>query len=515
MHTEFGTRPDLPRAWRWCLILTLAAPLVGAAGCGDDDGPVLLDAGPGDAGPMVVDESCPPLNQRAREQVFSSVIPAGETRWTCDTRYQLLDTLRVDSGDPFDPATLVIEAGTIIETGESGFPAIVVTAAGRLIVEGTEDEPVVIRPQGDSRRRGDWGGIFMMGLAPVNVEGGVGQLDIVENLPGLSGRELSNYGAGTVDQPDEDWNCGNLRYLRLEFPGQIPPENPVREITPALTLAGCGTETTVDFVQIHRPLNRGIEVLGGAARLSHVIVDGPRRRSDQPISAGTDGIYWGEGWRGVGQFIVLQNYDGGIGMVGDNRVDDPNAMPVSDPTFFNVSMFGRGFRTGDLQNGGLLLSGGTRGVFRNMVMTGMRDFTIDLDGSFTGEEAAEGNIVVGSSFFHDAGTRTDAGLPGEEFFRQPDPTPSDGLEESELFTAVPLNNDFGAPDPRFEGNPYEVDNPNFNIVASAAEGGVLPPTDDELPEIKQGFFDLTADYRGALDPTEDDWTAEWTNFDPQ
>jgi len=509
MDSVTMARQAVPRAWWWSLALIVLPGFLG--GCGDDGLGEQLDAGPDGGDDMVVDQGCPDLGDREREQVFQNRIN-GETTWTCETRYQLLDTLIVDSGDPFAPAVLTITEGTIIETGSSGFPAIVVTRAGRLEIEGTEDEPVIFRPAGDSARRGDWGGIFMLGQAGVNVEGGASQLATIESR--FSERGWSDYGGGEA-QTDDTWDCGSLRYVRLEFPGLVPSPNPARNITPGLTLAGCGSDTTLEFVQVHRPLNRGIEIRGGAARMRNVIVDGPRRRSDQPGDAGTDGIHWSEGWRGAAQFLVVQMYDGGVALVGENRLDDPSAEPVSDPLIYNASIFGRGFRSSDLISGGLLVQGGGRGVFGNLVMTGTRDFTVDLAGSDTGEAAMAGQVIVRNSYFHDAGPLVSAGEPGTEFFPVPDLTPSDGVSEEDIFTDANLNNDFGTPDPRFEGNPYDVGNPNFNIVATAADGGNLPPTDEELPELQQGFFDPTSDYRGALDPRDQDWTREWTNYAPQ
>src|SRR5678816_4396357 len=78
------------------------------------------------------------------------------------------------------------------------------------------------------RSRGDWGGLVMLGKAPINVGGnipggtGICPPEGCKNAPGtfyiegLVGNADSVYG-GT----DPNHNCGTLRYVRVEYAGTI------------------------------------------------------------------------------------------------------------------------------------------------------------------------------------------------------------------------------------------------------------------------------------------------------
>jgi hypothetical protein len=323
---------------------------------------------------------------------------------------------------------------------------------------------------------------------------------VLSQWEGISA-ERAVYGGG--DEPVDDGSCGRLEYLRVEFAGFVPEDSP-RPFTPAITLAGCGSGTVLDYVQVHRPLNRGIEIRGGAPILRHIIVDGPRQNADQ-FDVPTDGIAWMQGWTGQAQFVIAQMYDGGIGLVGMNRPDVPEAEPVSDPTIYNVSIFGRGFRQGNLPNGGVRFAQGSKGTIRNVVMTGVRDFAVDAFGTASGLAMENGDATVEAGLFFDIGPLVDRSVPAEVFFPVPDPTPEDAVNEEAVLTNPELGNTFGTPDPDFEGNPYSVENPNYNIVQTAVEGGLRPSTG----------FDPTGEFKGAVDPREDDWTRGWTNFEAQ
>lgn len=485
-------------AWTWLGVLLGVA---GLAGCGDDGGtgnPMVNPDGGPDTG--VVEVGCPALRLRPQGErsPFINDIINTNTTWTCQRKYSIFDTLVIDSGDPENPATLTIEEGTIVESSVSGeFPAILVTPNGRLNIRGTDEEPVVFTAQAESARRGEWGGIFLVGRATVNTPTGFGTLTPWAERFG----DRAVYGGG--DEPVDDGSCGRLDHLRVEFAGYVAETSP-QPYTPAITLAGCGSGTVLDYVQVHRPLNRGIEIRGGSPILRHVIVDGPSVRADQ-FGVPTDGIAWMEGWTGQAQFIVAQMYDGGIGLMGMNRDDDPTAEPVSDPTFYNISIFGRGFRPGNIENGGIRLAFGSRGTFRNLVMTGMRDFAVDVFGSASGTALAEGEATVQAGLFYDIGPQVDRSVPAEIFFPVPDPTPEDGVNEETVLTNPELGNTFGEPDPDFEGNPYSVENPNYNVIESAVAGGLTP----------SAGFEPAGDFKGAVDPREADWTQGWTTFRAQ
>ncbi|MBI5913796.1 MAG: cell shape-determining protein MreB, partial [Bacteroidetes bacterium] len=131
-----------------------------------------------------------------------------------------------------DGVTLTIEPGTVIR-GEAA--ALIVQRGAKLMAEGTPTQPIVFtsnKPAGQ-RAPGDWGGIVLLGKAPINVPAGEATVE--------GGCSEALYGG--TDAAD---NSGTLRYVRIEFAGI--PFQPNNELN-SLTLGGVGSGTTIEHVQ--------------------------------------------------------------------------------------------------------------------------------------------------------------------------------------------------------------------------------------------------------------------------
>ena len=100
----------------------------------------------------------------------------------------------------------------------------------RLNAIGTREQPIVFtsdQPVG-FRNRGDWGGSFINGRAPVNLAGGLGTGE----------GETGVYGG---NNPTD--NSGTMRYVRVEFAGiEFSPDNELNGI--AFQGVGRGVTTT-------------------------------------------------------------------------------------------------------------------------------------------------------------------------------------------------------------------------------------------------------------------------------
>ena len=94
----------------------------------------------------------------------------------------------------------------------------------------------------------NWGGLLLNGKAAINVTGGDNKAE------GLADEPRNRYGGGAT--PDDAHSCGKLRYVRVEFAGQ--PLSANDELN-GLTLNACGTGTIVDYVQVHRGIDDGVE----------------------------------------------------------------------------------------------------------------------------------------------------------------------------------------------------------------------------------------------------------------
>ncbi|NUM72648.1 MAG: T9SS C-terminal target domain-containing protein, partial [Ignavibacteriaceae bacterium] len=151
------------------------------------------------------------------------------TTLTASNNYLLRGFVRVDSN-----VTLTIQPGTRIYGENATQGTLIIKPGGKLIADGTVNAPIVMTSEftkpGSSRPAtyGDWGGLIILGNAPINVPGGRAAIE----GPGDS------YG-GT--NPDD--NSGILRYVRVEFPGIAFSAN--NEIN-GVTFGGVGRGTTVE-----------------------------------------------------------------------------------------------------------------------------------------------------------------------------------------------------------------------------------------------------------------------------
>ncbi len=156
-------------------------------------------------------------------------------------------------------AKLTIEAGTVIRGDFETCGTLVITKGASIIAEGQSDNPIVFTSsKGVSERNpGDWGGIIILGDAPINRLGGMGLLGFDLN------QKICSYG-GTNDNS----NSGILKYVRIEFPGR--KLNSLKELN-GLSLAGVGNKTKIDFVQISFSNDDSFESYGGNLVVNNLI----------------------------------------------------------------------------------------------------------------------------------------------------------------------------------------------------------------------------------------------------
>jgi len=157
--------------------------------------------------------------------------------------------------------TLTVLPGTTVraDAGEIIF----VEQGGRLVADGTAANPIVFTSSktAGSREPGDWDGILMIGKAPTSALGGTAQ-----QTEGPTG---STVAYGTDNQPAD--SSGSLQYVRIEYAGRA--FEPAKEYN-GLSLYAVGSGTTFNHVQIHMPLDDGMEAWGGTWSGSYIVVTG-------------------------------------------------------------------------------------------------------------------------------------------------------------------------------------------------------------------------------------------------
>lgn len=316
------------------------------------------------------------------------VIPPGSADITQDitasrtlfaeTTYTLKGFIHVTSG-----ATLTIMPGTTIE-GESTDPLLVgsslfILRGAKINAVGTAANPIVFTSSkaAGQRQPGDWGGLIIVGNAPVNRTG----LDVaVEGSGTATGAPVSgqNYPvnyvtAGGNNVANDD--SGELRYVRVEFAGYAPTTN--AELN-SFTFAAVGSATRLSYLQAIAGLDDSFEFFGGGADADHLV----------SYEAGDDHFDISEGYKGRLQFLIamqstqLTPRSGaganssdpqGIendGCSGTGCTNGFNSTPLNTPVVANFVLVGTNTTasSGTAGGVGMMLRRGTGGYYVNGVV---------------------------------------------------------------------------------------------------------------------------------------------------
>ena len=387
-----------------------------------------------------------------------------------------------------DGVTLTIAAGTTVKGKR--FPdnppptALVFRTGSKLNAVGTADNPIVFTSDQapGMRAPGDWAGLAMNGLAPVNCPGG--QCD-------AEGLVNTVFGG---DNPGD--SSGTVRYVRVEYAGrELSPDNELN----VFTLNGIGNGTVVEFVQAHMGLDDGIEWFGGTVNGRWLISTG----------AADDQFDWQIGYTGANQFVygahTGNNIDtgGSRGFEGDNNGDSNDLLPRSNPKMCNVTIIGsKGQAGGDVSNRGIMAREGTGAQIAQTIVTQFNTAGIQMRDPATGNNAcnaegmATGGLTISSSTFWDVGAD---GMT----YAQDDSDPSGNCTTTQLFSQWQANNG--------------VVTTNPGLPAACANFGCQPiPTGDVSSTFNCSSMDsflMDSNYIGAFAPGQPTWaTSPWVSF---
>lgn len=332
----------------------------------------------------------------------------GQAELGCDKRYLLRFNTFVRPG-----STLTIEPGTVIVGDQETKATLIVQPGGRLVAEGTPERPIVFtseRPK-DERAPGDWGGVILLGRAPINLADREGR-SILGSVEGLT-----RGGAYGGDDPDDD--SGVLAYVRIEYGGiAIAPNNEIN----GLTLGGVGRGTRISHVEVRESADDCFEFFGGTVNADHLICDGP----------GDDGIDWDFGFTGTLRTVVVRSPNGEHGIEGDNDPNGSQQEPISAPTLSNVTLCGA---TDGRERYGMLLRRSTQAKIFGLLTSGW-DAAVDIRDDHTGAE------VLGSRF-GPAKVHPVAIAEQDDVRDGPEANDDNGLDERAQLLAAPTGNASG------------------------------------------------------------------------
>ena len=407
-----------------------------------------------------------------------------------DTAYVLTGLYYVDS-----TYSLTIEPGTVV-FGDTA-ATLIVSRGAQIFAMGAPTNPVVFTSNkaAGARQPGDWGGVILLGRAPLNkveplIEGGII--------------------GGTFGGTDPNDNTGVFKYVRIEFAGyRFQLNNEVN----GLTLGGVGRGTELHHVQVSYSFDDSYEFFGGTVEPKYLVA-----------FAGTDDEFDTDfGFAGKVQFgfgLRDPNYWDPTGESNGFESDNDGSSTSTDVPYTSV-VFSNMTLVGPARVDGLVgslppankfqysavLRRSTRESIFNSVIAGypwglsIRDqFTID---------AANSDTLRIRNLSLAAFTTPSAGMS----------TVNDTARWAGVttwFTTPAYNNIGAAPrNPSTVGltDMTDLNNPN-PVPATGSE--LIGSADFSNSYLASGFDVVT--YRGAFDPSKpmaQQWTAGWTNFNPQ
>ncbi|MCI0496622.1 T9SS type A sorting domain-containing protein [candidate division KSB1 bacterium] len=395
---------------------------------------------------------------------------------SADSTYLLRGFVRVKSG-----ATLAIPAGTTIYGEYNTQGSLIVQPGGKIIAQGMVNKPIIFTSEfsrfGSSQlpQRGDWGGVILLGKAPINVPGGTAAIE----GPGDS------YGGN-----DPDDNSGVLSYVRIEYAGiAFSPNNEIN----GLTFGGVGRGTQVDHIQVSYANDDSFEWFGGTVNGKYLIA---YRGLDDDFD--TD-----FGYQGKLQFLLgvrdpeIADVSGSNGFESDNDGSGSTNTPRTSPTWWNVTLIGPKATSSTAINSNykrsMHLRRSSQNKISNALLMGWPTGLL-IDGANTVADAQAGAMYIKNSILAAMATNfqsTDATFQAamDSWFTTNGGRVFADNSQVLLADAFNLNNPNAMP---AKGSPVRI-------------GGATPPND--------GFFDTTADFVGAFGGT--DWTAGWSTFNFQ
>lgn len=306
------------------------------------------------------------------------------TTWETGKTYILSGRIAVTAG-----VTLTIQHGVVVK-GEAGTganaTALLIARGGKLMAEGRADAPIIFTsvadeitpeqvatgnfrsPNLDPDLDGLWGGLLILGNAPISAESSPLQ---IEGIPPSDQNGL--YGGN-----DPNDNSGVIRYISIRHGGSNIGEG--NEIN-GLTLGGVGAGTVIEYVEVIANQDDGIEWFGGTVNVNHALV----------WNSGDDALDTDQAWAGTMDNFVLI-----CGETTDHalEIDGPEGAMLAAHTVKNGSV--KGHPTAELGD----FRDGARGTFENIYFFDFPDPAtadgrgdLSLSGTASNDNFANGILV--------------------------------------------------------------------------------------------------------------------------
>lgn len=431
------------------------------------------------------------LKDYPNEVIVKSDI-TGTRNWVKDSVYILMGQINVEG-------VLNVAPGTIVKGDKTTKGTLVVLPGGKIFAQGTATQPVVFtsRMEAGERAAGDWGGLILVGKAPVNQSNA--------SVEGLT--NPVEYGTSAIAERDENDSSGALEYVRVEFSGiALQPDKE----TNGLTMCAVGKGTKISHVQVSYGGDDSFEWFGGTVNCKYLIgylgLD-----DDWDVDFGYSGhVQFGVSVRNP----RVADVSASNGFESDNDATGSAATPKTAAVFSNMTVIGPYKTTSDKNvsanyGAGMHLRRNTSISVFNTVIAGWNTAGLLLDATTTLANATNGDLNLQNVAI--------VGIKGTALKGAASVTDDDAAA---FFNAASRNNKLIA-----SVADAKISNSFFDPTKTGAEASpssFLPEAGSPLlgagafahTKLQDSFFDKTATYIGAFSTT--DWTKEaWVNFDPQ
>jgi hypothetical protein len=432
-------------------------------------------------------------------------IPLSRTFYS-DTLYILQGYVKVSNG-----STLTIQPGTHIvgDTNVVG-SSLWILRGSKLIAEGTAADPIIFTSQRTegNRKPGDWGGIIIVGNAPINrtanpifTEGPTGAAE--------------NYAGGN----NFNDNSGSLKYVRVEFAGYDVSNGGGQELN-SISSYAVGRGTQYDYVESNAGLDDAFEFFGGGVDIRHMI----------SFESGDDHFDWTEGFQGRGEYLialqtsVIQPRPGTGTVSSDPRgfegdgceIDKAGCTfantPYSVPVWANFTVVGPGPGVFTPTDGnGAVVRRGSGGTFVNGIIARWPGVSFSIRDQESKDLLDKDSLYVRNVYFVDNGSAFEAPAAGKFGY-----VLSDSASQWHITTATAADVFTGA----LPTGSTAVTESNINLAlkggAAAATAGLSSFTSTPIAGRVTSYFGGTMPataYVGALDPASSTpWFSGWTIF---
>lgn len=353
-----------------------------------------------------------------------------------------------------------------------------IARGAKIIAEGTRESPIIFTVEGDDLKgsvpaeaNGLWGGIIVLGDAPVNTASGE---QMMEGIPFEDARGM--YGGN-----NESDNSGVLRYVSIRHGGtQLSKGNEIN----GLTLGGVGNQTTLEYVEVISNRDDGFEFFGGTVNGRYLLA----------AFCGDDAFDFDLGYTGNCQFIVgLQ-----AGSTGDLLVElsDNEGYPATRPHITNGTFVGRGM---DENGQAARFDNSSSGIISNSLFLHQKqgifiEYSGDQLDSY--QQFIDGNIQILNNAFYMTGNNSKLNILGVYSLNIEDVT-----EQDENVTQHFEEGNNVLENPLIDYNPQEISQMNLT-PENLAPGNLYLTT---IPWFRN------VDYKGALGQAN--WLKTWSFLD--